>query len=73
MISDAMLTATKINKKLTFRTLWGCLWLVDIEKLQMFDDMVPDRIDHLVLTLEELEARRFVDKYRVYHCECTQN
>lgn len=68
-----MLTATKTNKKLTFRTLWGCLWLVDLAKLQRFDEMVPDRIDHLALTLEELQARRFVGKYRVYRCECTQD
>lgn len=61
-ISSAMLGATRIHRKTTFRTVWACLWLSDIEKLREFDVEVPDHVDGLALHLECLEFYKIVEK-----------
>lgn len=59
-ISDEMLGATKTNKNTTFRTVWGCLWLSDIERLRELAARISEDVDGSAGMLELFEQRKIL-------------
>lgn len=58
--SDEMLGATKTNKNTTFRTVWGCLWLSDIERLRELAARISEDVDGSAGMLELFEQRKIL-------------
>ncbi|OJJ85691.1 uncharacterized protein ASPGLDRAFT_45693 [Aspergillus glaucus CBS 516.65] len=62
-ISSVILGAIGIHRNTTFRTVWACLWVSDIEKLREFDVDIPDHVDGLAPHLECLEYYKTVEEW----------
>lgn len=61
-ISDEMLLgATKTNKNITFRTVWGCLWLSDIERLRELAARISEDADGSAGMLELFEQWKIIE------------
>lgn len=65
-ISDEILGATKTNKNITFRTIWGCFWLSGIEKLRELAARTSEDIDGSAGMLELFEQRKIIEVLAIY-------
>lgn len=50
-----MQNVNKSNSKTTFRTVWTCLWLADLDRLHVLAAKIPDHLDILAHILKLLE------------------
>lgn len=54
-ISGTMQNVNKFNSETTFRTVWACLWLADLDRLHVLAAKIPDHLDILADILKLLE------------------
>lgn len=63
-LADGIAPLPPTSKRITFRTVWACLWLADTQQLRGLLHYLPVKIEDLLARFEQVEARDINAKYK---------